>query len=198
MSRDAELLYEIGTLRFLKRTWSQFLNPNFANIAEHSYRVTWIALMLARRSGSIDEVKLLKMALVHDLPEARTGDVHYVSRMYTERHEDKAMREAVADSGLDGLVALWKEYEKRACLEAKLVKDADTLDVELEIEEQLATGFQWAGVIKKKRQEAVYPLLLTEAARDLWQEIHATAPYDWHEKARNRINSGDWQINPEG
>lgn len=193
MQRDTELLYEIGTLRFLNRTWTQFLNPNFANITEHSYRVLWIALILAKHEGEVDHAKLLKMALVHDLPEARTGDVHYISRMYTERHEDVAMKEAVKGTVLEDMYPLWEEYELRECLEAKLVKDADTLDVELEIEEQASVGIEWMQVLKEKRQKAVFPKLHTQSGRELWEKINTVKPHEWHDSAQNRMNSGDWK-----
>lgn len=48
MARDIELLFELGAFRHLDRVWKQFLNPDVANCAEHSFRVSWVALTLAR------------------------------------------------------------------------------------------------------------------------------------------------------
>jgi len=49
------------------RSWNQFFDKDLANVTEHTYRVIWIALTLAKREGVEDTGKILKMALVHDL-----------------------------------------------------------------------------------------------------------------------------------
>ncbi|MCX6807103.1 MAG: HD domain-containing protein [Candidatus Berkelbacteria bacterium] len=76
--RDLEFIYEVGALRFLQRNWKQFLNADFQNISEHTFRVIWIALILAKHENVNSHEKIIKMALVHDLSESRTGDAHYV------------------------------------------------------------------------------------------------------------------------
>src|SRR5579872_6919426 len=111
MKKDIEFLYEIGTLRFMQRTWRQFLNPDFSNISEHIFRVTWIALILARMEGVKSEEKIMKMAMVHDIGESRTGDVNYVARLYTKRDEITAVSDMVKGSLLDDFLDLFKEYE---------------------------------------------------------------------------------------
>lgn len=73
MERDIELLYEIGALRFIPRQWTRFLNAVFANLAEHHLRVMWTAMVIAKREHA-DIEKVLKIALVHDIAESRTGD----------------------------------------------------------------------------------------------------------------------------
>lgn len=70
--RDIEFLYEIGCLRFIPRAWQQLLVPSGANLAEHILRVMWIAIVIAKyEKADID--KVIKMALVHDVSESRTG-----------------------------------------------------------------------------------------------------------------------------
>jgi putative hydrolase of HD superfamily len=96
LKRDLEFLYEVGSLRFLQRTWKQFLNPDFGNISEHIFRVTWIALILAKHEKARDHEKIIKMALIHDLPESRTGDVHYVHKLYTNHQEEKASNQKLS------------------------------------------------------------------------------------------------------
>jgi putative hydrolase of HD superfamily len=92
-SKDLNLLFEISAFRFVDRTWKQFLNPQAANNMEHSFRVAWIALYLARREKVADTEKVMKMALLHDLSESRTGDAHYVARQYITRNEDLAIED---------------------------------------------------------------------------------------------------------
>jgi putative hydrolase of HD superfamily len=195
IKRDIELLFEIGCFRFINRTWSRFLNvEGFQNKTEHSFRVAWIALMLAKHEGEGDHEKILKMALVHDLPESRTGDVDYLSRQYTERNESLASADMFADTAFEQeILGLFHAYEARTSIESRMVKDADNLDVELELAEQRARGHAHKALWSKSRKESVYPKLYTKTAQRFWREIEKAGPHDWHVNARNRFRSGDWK-----
>lgn len=200
--RDVELLFELGTLRFIDRTWRQFLGSDFANLAEHTLRVTWFSVVIARYEEKadsnikIDYEKLLKMALVHDLPESRTGDVHYVSRLYTQRDEEKAIEDILDGTVLsDDFVSLWKEYEKRECIEARIVKDADILEVDLELQEQAARGVILKNEWYENRKVGASQKLSTATGRGLWKTIYQSNPHDWHHRGKNRFTSGDWKPN---
>ena len=194
--RDIELLYEIGNFRYMRRMWKRFLNPDFQNNTEHTFRVAWVALVLAVEVKSGDHDKILKVALVHDLPESRCGDVDYIMRQYVKRDEDAAVKDMFDDTALGGeLIALFHEYEKRECIEAKIVKDADNLDVEFELREQGARGGHMIDKIwADTREESVYPKLFTESAKKMWKEVHVSNPFDWHLNGRNRFRNGDWQM----
>lgn len=192
--RDVELLYEIGSFRYIRRMWQRFLNPDFQNNTEHSFRVAWIALLLAVEEKTGDHEKILKMALLHDLAESRCGDVDYIARQYTKRDEERAIKDMFANTRLeDEYVALYHEYEKREWIEAKIVKDADNLDVEFELQEQGARGHAISSIWKERREHSVYPKLYTESARAMWRDVHASNPFDWHLLGTNRFNKGDWQ-----
>jgi putative hydrolases of HD superfamily len=191
--RDLEFLYEIGWLRFVQRTWNHYLNPNFANLAEHSLRVAWIAMTIAKYEGVTNIEKILKMAIVHDIPESRTGDVNYMQRQYTKRDEELAIKDMMKDTKLgEEFIELWHEYEKRECIEAKIVKDADNLDVDFELSEQKAKGYhikEW----DKIRTEAAKSKLYTETARKMMDALQTSDPHAWHVNARNRYTHGDWK-----
>ncbi|MFH1621012.1 MAG: HD domain-containing protein [Patescibacteria group bacterium] len=194
-NRDIEFLYEIGTLRFIPRTWRQFLNIDFANLAEHTLRVIWTAVIIAKNEEGADLNKVIKMALVHDITESRTGDVHYLSRQYTERNEKSAINDILVDTGAeDEFRALWEEYEDRKSLEAKIVKDADNIDVDLELMEQKARGESLPEKWRPMREQAVATRLYTESAKKIFQLLHEIHPHDWHINAPgNRFKSGDWK-----
>ncbi|MBI4226266.1 HD domain-containing protein [Candidatus Roizmanbacteria bacterium] len=193
MKRDIELLYEVGCMRFLQRNWRQFLNADFSNETEHTFRVIWIALVLAKHEGVKDLGKITQLALVHDIGESRSGDVHYVSRQYTKRDEGLAVRDIFQETSLDQeMLAVWKEYEERKTIESKIVKDADNLDVEFELKEQEAKGEQ-IGKYWRDARQIVYQNLFTKSAKRMWQEIQKSNPHDWHFFARNRFTAGDWK-----
>lgn len=193
-TRDVEFLYEIGTLRFSTRTWKQFLNPLSQNLTEHTLRVIWISLILARHEGVTDTGKVIKMALVHDISESRSVDVNYVSRQYADRHEDKAITDTLDGTVLkDEFLSIWEEYERKDCLEAKIVKDADNLDVDLELKELQAMGNTLIDSLHATRQRVAEDKLYTDSAKKFWHEIQDSNPHDWHMLGKNRLNSGDWK-----
>ncbi len=197
--RDVQFMFEIGCLRFVKRQWVQFLSPNFANLSEHTLRVTWIALLIASKEGIKNTGKIAKMALVHDLSESRNVDVHYLSRQYVKRNEEQSIKDSLADTSLEKeMMALYEEYEKRESIEAKIVKDADNLDVDLELMEQAAMGNKslnqsW----RKMRNHVGTTKLYTKTAKQFYQKIIKANPHDWHLQANNRFMTGDWSDQEE-
>lgn len=192
-NRDLELLFEIGSFRYIERMWKRFLNPDFANNADHSFRVAWIALLIAKKEGVKNTDKILKMALMHDLSETRVGDVDYLARQYVIRNEDLATEDIFKNTSLEAeMLVLWQEYKQRKTIEAKIVKDADQLDVDLEIQEQAERGFSLKKLWHEQRTKAVKRTFYTKTAIRLQEEIKKAQPHSWHLNGRNRFNSGDW------
>lgn len=190
--RDAEFLYEIGTLRHIARTWSQFGEPSFANVAEHSFRVMWIAIILAKREKA-DVGKVAQLALLHDVSETRTGDQNYLSSQYVKKRDVEALVSIFSKTSLEseaGLLAA--EYEARETLEAKIVKDADTLDCDFELEELAARGSSLPEKLKETRSKASGKLH-TKSARLLLKELYLTDVHDWHLTGRNKSTEDDWR-----
>lgn len=194
MDRDLQLMYEIGCLRYIQRAWKQFFAPDFENLAEHHFRVTWIAMLLAKHEGQGDLGKILKMALVHDLAESRTGDVNFIGRLYTERNESAAIKDIFKDTAMEKeMVDLWHEYERYDCIEAKIVKDADNINVDMEIQEQIMRGYENVKIYKNQRKNVVLGRLYTASAKKMWKQIVKSNPSDFHMMAKNRITHGDWK-----
>jgi putative hydrolase of HD superfamily len=195
LKRDTELLYEIGSLRHVMRTWKQFNGSGVGNSAEHSFRVAWIALTLAKLEAKGNHEKILKLAMLHDVTETRTGDTNYISRQYVERNDELAVKDIFHETiHEDEMVELFEEYEKRESIESQIVKDADILDVDMELQELSARGDSMGSIWKEKRDEMVYPKFFTKSAQELFKSIYAGDVHDWHNvSARNRFNDGDWK-----
>ena len=182
--RDIEFLYEVGSLRNMPRAWRQSLGVGVANDLEHTFRVAWIALVLAERVGGVDEGKMLKMALAHDIAETRTGDQNYTNAVYVEADEGRAIRDIFAGTSFEqSLTGTLREYEARESMEAQLVKDADNIDVDLELRELEERGSQLPRKWRAFRQQVRNEKLYTDAARDLWDALDEVDVADWHLQA---------------
>lgn len=193
LSGDIEFLFEMGNIRRIDRFWKRFNMDNTANLAEHKFRMFWIAMVIAAHESGVDTGKIAKMVLVHDITESRTGDVDYISRQYVERKEDKAIKDMLSGTKLNVEFSdLWAEYQAKKTKEAQIVKDADNLDVDFELREQEAKGNKLPKLWSKHRKEQVRKKLYTIAAKKIFDKLETSDPNDWHMNAPNRANTGDW------
>lgn len=183
--RNLEFLYEMGSMRNIQRGWAQHLGMDTASVLEHSMRVMWLALMIARLEEKGDENKIIKMAMVHDIPETRVSDLSYVQKVYVKADEDLAAEHMFADTLISDYREILREYDKRESIEAKIVKDADNLDIDLELKELEERGSKlsqkWQNDVNNRikiRNEKLY----TESAKKIWDEIQNSDPADWHVK----------------
>ena len=179
--RDIDFLYEIGSLRNVPRGWRQHLGFDVASDLEHTYRLIWLALIISRMEKKGDENMIIKMALVHDLAETRTSDHSYVQKVYVTADESRAADDMFKDTIFGDFRKTLEQYEKRDSIEAKIVMDADNLDVDLELKEIEELGSKlpqkWAKNNRKfVRDEKHY----TESAKKLWDEIQTSDPSNWH------------------
>lgn len=93
MNDIANFLFEVGMLKKTPRTGFRFLGSGCESVAEHVLRTIFIGYTLCKLEADVDELKVLKICLVHDLPEARTGDMNYMYKKYVTVNEEKAVRE---------------------------------------------------------------------------------------------------------
>ena len=139
-------------LTFLQRSnklkciprYSASLSDNADTTAEHSWRLALMAFIIGTECKvKVDLTHAMALALVHDLPEAKTGDLD-VYKAITEKskrseknlREEKAMREMTDDISFGGsLYKLWEEYSQKETLEAKFVNALDKMEGFLHIAE---------------------------------------------------------------
>jgi putative hydrolase of HD superfamily len=136
-------LLELQHLKRLDRTgWVlRGLAPGAESVAAHSYGVAFAAMLLADevrwRGVKVDVERVLRIALLHDVAEARTGDMPRTMALYYGAAERRAAERAAFDDMIRslgeghgaGYSALHEDYERRESLEARLVKAADIVDL---------------------------------------------------------------------
>jgi putative hydrolase of HD superfamily len=139
--RIARFLFEGSMLKRTWRTGYPFLGKGRESVAAHTFGVILSAMMLARDIPGVDMERLLKLCLLHDLPEARTGDANAVHKRYVTIHEKSAITEMI--QGLPGgeeIADLLSEFMDCKTTESVLAHDADQLDMLLSLKEHLDTG----------------------------------------------------------
>ena len=187
MSEIADFLFEVGMLKKTPRSGFQFLGSGCESVAEHILRTLYIGYVLCKMDPEADERKVLRLCLMHDLPEARTGDLNYVNKKYVTVDEKKAVRElaeplffgAEIEESID-------EFNERKTKEALLARDADQLSLILQLKECGDLGNRYS---REWIRFAVLRLA-TENARKLAEEILDTDSSHWWFKEK-----GDWWVN---
>jgi putative hydrolase of HD superfamily len=104
------------------------------SIAAHTLQVALLVAALTdalRAEGhTVDGERALRMALVHDAPEARTGDVPMPMKTEALSRELHALEGLIAAQILPPSLARdWSDAEARASLESDLVAAADKIQM---------------------------------------------------------------------
>jgi putative hydrolase of HD superfamily len=138
-------LIELQRLKRLDRTgWTLRGLPNGTeSVAAHSFGVSVTAMLLADKfiaqGMAVDTEKVLRIALLHDWAEVRVGDMPRTATSYfgqdaRKQAETAAFSDIVNDLDKEESYSdLYKDYERRQSLEAKLVKAADVLDLLIQV-----------------------------------------------------------------
>lgn len=149
-----------GRLKTLKRQgWIDRGVDQPESVADHSWRVALMALVIGTEKDEIDVGRAITLALVHDLPEAVVGDItpfddrlkqpgedpaalfHETPEYSTDadRAKTDAERQAMHDlttklpAELQSmLIDAWEEYESNETPEANLVRQLDKLETWLQ------------------------------------------------------------------
>ena len=110
------------------------------SVAEHTWRLCLMALVLAPEFPGIDFARLVKICLVHDLGEAVGGDVPApeqarrraagvaTGKGQEERQDLMTLLRSLPPGLRQEIASLWDEYEAAETAEARLAKALDKLE----------------------------------------------------------------------
>jgi len=106
------------------------------SVADHSYMVSLVALILAmqekQKGKQIDLEKVLIMALTHDLPESVSQDIDRRVRKFSPKKYDDFKKDLDKND--------FKEFMLGESPEAILVKEADRLETILQLNNYVKQG----------------------------------------------------------
>lgn len=134
------LLLRANGLKTLPRTgWALRGVAAPESVAAHAHGTALVALALLELVDEpLDRARALAMAVLHDLPECVTGDWPVAAGRLLPPGAKAAAESAALASLLAGQPFagvwrdLWREYDERRTPEARLVRDADRLDLLLQ------------------------------------------------------------------
>lgn len=143
VKKIADFLFEAHMLTVLPRSGYAFLGSGRESVAEHVYMTTLICFVISRMEPEVDREKLITLALIHDLAEARTGDLNYVQKRYVQAMEGDAVTDMTAELFFGEEVrALVDEFNAFETREAMLARDADQLSFILALKKEKDLGNQ--------------------------------------------------------
>ena len=108
------------------------------SVAEHTWRLTLMAMLLYGQDPEVNVSRLLKMCLIHDLGEAIGGDVPAPaqvsgsSKATQERRDLLQIIEPLPAALQQEILELWDDYEAAGSREAQIAKGLDKLETILQ------------------------------------------------------------------
>ena len=149
-----DFIEEIGVLKNLPRTGWRFQGiKDGESVADHCYRVSLLSMILAdllkTHGVSLDAEKVMRMALLHEVAEARIGDVpfpalEYISEDVKENGENTAVKSMFDAFGVVGEkdIEIWEEFVSNTSVEGQLVRAADKLELMIQAYEYEKIGYR--------------------------------------------------------
>ena len=133
-----DLLLELQALDRVPRTgYALHGIADPESVAEHTFHLVFLVWTLARDEPSIDRARAVELALVHDLPEVRTGDLprtisHHLPTGVKAATEHAIAAELFAPDEEEPCARL-AEYQQGATAEARFVRACDKLQIGLKV-----------------------------------------------------------------
>jgi putative hydrolase of HD superfamily len=196
MEKIFDFLNIVGKLKEAER-YNEKRNGAKESAADHSWRLALMAFVLAGELDlSVDVLKAMKIALVHDIAESVTGDIDAVlimggkiSKKEKEKNEERAMekiKSAAPEKSGKEIYKLWKEYEDNKTKEAKFIKALDKLETLMHLAESGYKTYDKPEFIPTYADKAagnfpeLYPLLKI-IKQKLKDEFHKGG-FEWKEE----------------
>ena len=169
------LFFQIGLLKKIQRTgWVLKGIGNAEFVDQHSFRMAIIAMILAPKL-KINQLKLIKMALIHDLGEAIIGDIKWeegnkVVASQEEKHRDE--KKAIGDMfsknpDFKEYIDLWNEFNDQKTKEAKALKLIDKLEMAIQAFEYEKEGYKNLSEFWENAEKYLNGSLLEELFKNL-------------------------------
>ena len=127
-----QLMQYLGLKDVQRQGWVNAGVPHPESVAAHSWGMAILAMKLCPPELNLEHV--LKLCLVHDLPEVIVGDLTPQDDRSTKVEDERAAMNGLAPEWL----GLFDEYEQQSTPEAVFVRSLDKLDMGLQAKVYMA------------------------------------------------------------
>jgi len=176
VSAIVRLYFDLAHLKQVyRRGWLERDIPpeRCESVAEHSYAVAILALLLSDHFPHLDLLRVLELALLHDFGEIDAGDItpaDGVSREEKQRRELASLRRVLEQwPGRDRYLALYDEYLQGKSAEARFVHQLEKLEMALQAAVYQRQGLAVLGEFLASAEQAVEDDRLKLVLADLRQ-----------------------------
>ncbi len=177
MNGISDYLFEAGMLKRVKRSgwWTEGIKDP-ESVAEHSWRASILAFLLAKMEGLDDDGanKLCTAAAFHDMHETRLLDLNKITARYVR--VDESLERKVERDQLTGMDPKLKDAVlgvlRLSDRDETILNDADYLECAFQAKEYLGKRAEpwFAGIQSRLKTKSAKALLLEAWERD---------PRDW-------------------
>jgi putative hydrolase of HD superfamily len=155
-----------GMLKRTPRTgWVEVSIYQPESVADHTFRTAILSMLYADIEG-LDPLKLLRMALIHDLPEALTGDLTPQEKTEETIEKEETAINQILDllpvTQREKYITVWSEYREGKTREAQAVRQLEKIEMALQAKE-----YQKAGATNKSLQRFIE----TAEEETKWSEL---------------------------
>ncbi|HXL01667.1 MAG TPA: HD domain-containing protein [Candidatus Atribacteria bacterium] len=175
LEKQINFIIEIDKVKNIIRKSLLFDGSRFENVAEHSWTISIMAVLLEEHANfKVDTGKVQFMLLIHDIVEADAGDTF----LYSEDRKNAHINEEKAAERIFGMLEpdqkkifldTWKEYEEGKTNEAKFALVFDRLQPI--IQNYVNKGFTW------KKHNVTYEQVvkenkhIKEGSEEIWSFV---------------------------
>ncbi len=174
LRKQIEFIEEIDKLKSIIRRTRLLDDSRYENDAEHSWHLAMMAIVLSEHANdkNIDLLKVIKMLLIHDIPEIDAGDTFLYDkdgRIDSVENEKKGAERifSILPSGMTKeLIGLWEEFEKKKTPEAKFAGALDRLEPLLQNYNTGGHAWKKHGIVRSQVEKN--NLTIVHGSQTLW------------------------------
>ncbi|MFW9768493.1 MAG: HD domain-containing protein [Candidatus Thorarchaeota archaeon] len=173
-SKQIEFIVEVDKLKHVERQSALCDGTRQENDTEHSWHIALMSMLLLEYANEkVDQVKVMKMLLIHDLVEIYAGDTFaydIVGNSSKEKREREAANKIfllLPQDQAEEMLALWNEFESLSTPEARFASALDKLQpLILSVNNK---GWSWKkhGIVSSQIYENKKEM--AKGSEDLWE-----------------------------
>ncbi len=176
-AKQMEFIVKIDELKSVIRQTALVDGSRQENVAEHSWHIAVMALLLTEYANTegLDQLRVLKMLLLHDVVEVIAGDTFLYD---DDSRVDQESREREAAGRIFGILpsdqaeelhGIWNEFEAQRTPEAMFAKALDALQpVVLGYANR---GWSWRTHSIKKQEVLDHKKSMAKGSEYLWAYV---------------------------